>query len=146
MQPWTLREAPPKATDWSGIKNGKPSKETRLSWYQSIDEKYFWVYVKFEVGLSILFTRKRSSKKVILFPRSVLRPFFLKSCLILRTEIDNPPSNFTGITIQCISIVRYTETSIFMWHATVSATRSPKKAIDWSDTKNGKSSKEIRLS
>jgi hypothetical protein len=31
----------PKATNWSGIKNGKPSKEIRLSWYQSIDKKHF---------------------------------------------------------------------------------------------------------
>jgi hypothetical protein len=33
--------SPPKATNWSGIKNGKPSKEIRLSWYQLIDKKHF---------------------------------------------------------------------------------------------------------
>jgi hypothetical protein len=47
-------------------------KKIRLSWYQSIDKKHFWVYAKFENGLSIPFTRKVSSKKVRLFPRSVL--------------------------------------------------------------------------
>jgi hypothetical protein len=62
---------PQKAINCSGVKNGKSSKEIRLSRYQSIDIKHFWVYVKFEVGLSILFTRKMSSKKVRLFPRSV---------------------------------------------------------------------------
>jgi hypothetical protein len=31
-------EKPPlNATGWSGIKNSRPSKEIRLSWYQSID-------------------------------------------------------------------------------------------------------------
>jgi hypothetical protein len=29
----------------------------------------------------------------------------LKSCSFLRTEINDPPSNFTGNTIQCASIV-----------------------------------------
>jgi hypothetical protein len=32
-------KSPQKATNWSGIKNGKLSKEIRLSWYQSLDEK-----------------------------------------------------------------------------------------------------------
>jgi hypothetical protein len=64
--------SPPKATNWSGIKNGKSSKEIKLSWYQSIDKEHFWDYVKFEVGLSIPFTRKMGSKKLKLFPRSVL--------------------------------------------------------------------------
>jgi hypothetical protein len=39
-----------KAPCWSGIKSGHSSKETRLSWYQSIDKKHIWVYVKFEVN------------------------------------------------------------------------------------------------
>jgi hypothetical protein len=53
-----------KATDWSGIKNGRSSKKFRLSLYQSIDKKQLCVYVKFECGLSIPFTRKMRSKKV----------------------------------------------------------------------------------
>jgi hypothetical protein len=57
----------PKATHWSGIKNGKSSKKFRLSRYQSLDKKHFRVHVKFEVGLSILFTRKRVPKKCELF-------------------------------------------------------------------------------
>jgi hypothetical protein len=56
-----------KASNWSGIKNGKSPKEIRLSRYQPIDKKHFWVCVKFEVGLSILFTKKNESKKVRLF-------------------------------------------------------------------------------
>jgi hypothetical protein len=31
---------PPKATNWSGIKNGMPSKDIRLSCYPSIDKKH----------------------------------------------------------------------------------------------------------
>jgi hypothetical protein len=62
----------PKAINWCGIKNGKPSNEIRLPWYQSIDKTHFWVYVKFERRLSIPFTRKMSSKKGYFFPRSVL--------------------------------------------------------------------------
>jgi hypothetical protein len=54
-----------KATDWSGIKKDSLLKETRLSWYQSIDKKHFWIYVKFGGGLSIPFTRRRWS---VLFP------------------------------------------------------------------------------
>jgi hypothetical protein len=50
-------------------KSSKPSNEIKLSWYRSIDKKHFWVYTKFEVGLSIPFTRKMRSKKVKLFPR-----------------------------------------------------------------------------
>jgi hypothetical protein len=66
-------EKPPKkATNLSGIKNSKSFKEIRLSWYQSIDKTHFWLYVTFEAGSSIPFTRKMSSKKVRLFPRSEL--------------------------------------------------------------------------
>jgi hypothetical protein len=54
---------PQKAANWIGIKNGKWSKENKYSWYRSIDKRYFWVFVKFEDGLSIPFTRKMSSKK-----------------------------------------------------------------------------------
>jgi hypothetical protein len=65
---------PQKATNWSGIKNGKSSKEIRLPWYQSINKEYFWVYVKFEVGSSIPFTKKLGSKKRETF--SKVYPFF----------------------------------------------------------------------
>jgi hypothetical protein len=47
-----------KATDWNGIKNGKPPKTIWLSWFQSIDKKQFEVCVKFEVGSLIQFTKK----------------------------------------------------------------------------------------
>jgi hypothetical protein len=72
--------------------------------------------------------------------------FFLKSCLFLKTEMDNPWSNFTGNTMQCISIDWYPESSAFMLYAAVNASRSPQKATNWSGIKNGKSSKETRLS
>jgi hypothetical protein len=62
-------EKTPKATIWSGMKNGKSSKEIGVSWYQSIDKMRFQVYVKFKVGLPIPITRKMASKKVRLFPR-----------------------------------------------------------------------------
>jgi hypothetical protein len=58
-----------KATDWSGIKNGKPSKEIWLSWYQSLAKTHFWIYGKFENMLSIPLTRNMTFKKVRLFPR-----------------------------------------------------------------------------
>jgi hypothetical protein len=35
------RKSLTKATDWIGIKNGKPSKEAKRFWYQSIDKKHF---------------------------------------------------------------------------------------------------------
>jgi hypothetical protein len=60
-----------------------------------------------------------SVKKIRLFPWSVLSsdggvrtlkiwtienvifwpPFFVRSCLFLRNEMNNPPSNLTGITV-----------------------------------------------
>jgi hypothetical protein len=55
--------------------------------------------------------------------------FFVKSCVFLRTEINELPSNFTGNTKQCISIGWYPETSTFMLWAAVNATRSPKKRL-----------------
>jgi hypothetical protein len=102
-----------KAIIWSGIKNSAPSEEIGLSRYQSIDKKHFWVCVKFEVGLSILFTKTWASKKVRLFQglsflhmagfeiQKIRAPFFffLKSCLFLRTEMDNPP--WTSQATQC---------------------------------------------
>jgi hypothetical protein len=50
--------------------------ESKLSWYQSIDTRHLWVYVKFEGGLSIPFARKLRFKKSETFPegRSALFP------------------------------------------------------------------------
>jgi hypothetical protein len=59
--------SPKKATNWRRIKNGESSKEIKLAEYQSIDKKHLCVYVKFEGGLSIPFTKKMRSKKVKLF-------------------------------------------------------------------------------
>jgi hypothetical protein len=37
-----LRSPPQKkATNWSGVENGKSSKEIKLAWHQSIDKKHF---------------------------------------------------------------------------------------------------------
>jgi hypothetical protein len=30
-----------KATNWSGVKNGKSFEEIELAWYQSLDKKHF---------------------------------------------------------------------------------------------------------
>jgi hypothetical protein len=78
---------------------------------------------------------KASPRKMGLFPNggiwkvwkfelfenwSVLNPqFFVKSCSFLRTEIANLPSNFTGNTMQCISIDWYPETCIYMLYESV---------------------------
>jgi hypothetical protein len=35
------RRSPKKATNWSGVKNGKSTKEINLPWYQSIDKNHF---------------------------------------------------------------------------------------------------------
>jgi hypothetical protein len=51
----------------------------------------------------------------------------------------------TGSTMQCIFIDWYPETGIFMLYAAVNVPRSPQKATNWSDIKNGKSFKEIRI-
>jgi hypothetical protein len=72
--------------------------------------------------------------------------FFWKSCLFLKTEMDNPPSNFRENTMQCISIDWYPETSTFTLYTAVNTTGSLQKATNWSGIKNGRSSKEIRLS
>jgi hypothetical protein len=63
----------------------------------------------------------------------LLTSIFFKRCLVLRTEMDNPPSNFTGGTRQCISIDWYPETSTFMLYATVNASRRPPKSdqLEW---------------
>jgi hypothetical protein len=94
-------------SDWlGGTKSCTPTKEIKLSWYQSIDKKYFWVYIKFDGGLSIPFARKMRPKKLRLFPKGcglsflqmagfkILKTyrywspnFFQKSCTFLRTEI-----------------------------------------------------------
>jgi hypothetical protein len=42
---------------------GNLPEKTRLSWYQSIAKKHLWIYVIFNDGLSIPFTRKSESKK-----------------------------------------------------------------------------------
>jgi hypothetical protein len=55
--------------------------------------------------------------------------FFLKSWLFVRSEMDNPPSKFTGITMQCMCIDWYPETKIFMLYAIGNTTRNPKS--DW---------------
>jgi hypothetical protein len=45
------------------IKVGNLPGKTGLSWYQSIAKKHLWIYVIFDGGLSIPFTRKSESKK-----------------------------------------------------------------------------------
>jgi hypothetical protein len=65
---------------------------------------------------------------------SVLNPqFFVKSCLFLKTEMDKSPSNFTGNTMQCISIDWYPEIIICMLYGAVNATRSVQKSdqLEW---------------
>jgi hypothetical protein len=154
--------SPKKATDWSGTKSSKPSKEIRLSWYQSIDKTTYESILNLKVGyLSrsqgvrlfqtdglVLSSNGGDWKLKNLNFRNceLLTPFFVKSCAFLGNEMNNPPSIFTGNTTQCISIDWYLETSTFMLYAAVSAVRSPKKATNWSGIKNGKSSKEIRPS
>jgi hypothetical protein len=59
----SAKRSPPIATDWSGFTNYNLLKETRLSWYQSIDKTYFGVYGKSDGRLSIPFTKKLESKK-----------------------------------------------------------------------------------
>jgi hypothetical protein len=55
----------------------------------------------------------------------LLSPFFsVKSCFFLRNEIDNPPSNFTGKTMQYISIKWYPETNTFVSYTGVNAKKS----------------------
>jgi hypothetical protein len=63
--------SPQKATDWSGIESSKPSKEIKLSWYQSIDIHCIVMNVNFDGGLSIsvlinmqLFTKNWGSKTI----------------------------------------------------------------------------------
>jgi hypothetical protein len=60
--------------------------------------------------------------------------------------MGNSPSNFTGNSTKCISIDGYPETSMLMLYAAMNATKSFKKATDWSVIKIGNSPKEIKLS
>jgi hypothetical protein len=46
--------------------------ETRRSWYQSIDQKHLWVYVKSDGELSIPFARKWKSKKSGAFSKGMV--------------------------------------------------------------------------
>jgi hypothetical protein len=57
--------------------------------------------------------------------------------------MDNPPSNFTGTTMQCMSIDGYPQTSPFMLYESVKAKRRPQKATDWSGIKKDNLLKEI---
>jgi hypothetical protein len=50
---------------------------------------------------------------------------YIKICLFLKTEMDNPPSYFTFDTMQSISIDWYPEISTFMLYVAVNATWSP---------------------
>jgi hypothetical protein len=122
--------------------------EINLSWYPSIDQKHLWAYVKFVCVMFILFARKWRSKKVELFPNGgfwkisnvglfeklfgfELQFFLWMSCSFLKTEIDNPPSNFTGNTMQCISIDWYQETCIFMYES------AHKRSLSTQSSQNG---------
>jgi hypothetical protein len=62
------------------------------------------------------------------------RPAHNKKLLLSQSEIDDPPSNFTGTTIQCISIDWYPEINTFESFTAVNSTISLKKATDWSGT------------
>jgi hypothetical protein len=91
--------------------------------------------------------RDMKIKKIWTFENGTLwPPFFWKSCLFLRTEMDNLPSIFTSNTMQCISIDWYLERRTFMLYATVKTPRSPQQATNWSGIKNGELSKKVRLS
>jgi hypothetical protein len=157
MRPWTLcKISPPplKATNWSGIKNGKTSKEICLSWYQSIDKNHFWVSVKmsskkkkweFLHGLSFLNGGAWQIEKFELFwPFDV--HYFYNVAYFSRPRWAAHRQNFKVNTMQCISLDWYPETSILMLYAAVNAPKCPPKAANWSGIKNDKSSKKIRLS
>jgi hypothetical protein len=53
-----------KATNCSGTKNGKSSKEIRLSWYQSLDTKHICAHVNLNLGCSSRSQEKWSWGKV----------------------------------------------------------------------------------
>jgi hypothetical protein len=64
--------------------------------------------------------------------KELLASIFFKSCLFLKTEMDNLPSNFTGGTMQYISIDWYPETSTFMLYATMNAEKPLKSdQLEW---------------
>jgi hypothetical protein len=69
---------PPKSDQLEWYQKHKPAKEIKLSRYQSIDTKYLWFYVKFEVSLSISFTRKMGSQKSETFPKACRKVITLK--------------------------------------------------------------------
>jgi hypothetical protein len=73
---WNAKRNLTKSDYWSGIKKDNLLKETQLSWYQSIDNKYLWVYVKFDGGLFIPFARQLKSKKSGNFSRGMDHPCF----------------------------------------------------------------------
>lgn len=63
------------AADWSDLKEGSWSKKTQESWHHSIDKEYNYVYVKFEVGSLIPYTRKDMPKKSGNFFMGMTGPF-----------------------------------------------------------------------
>jgi hypothetical protein len=65
-------QSPKRAADWSALEDGDKPKETQHVWYHSIDRKHIFAYVKFEVKLFNLFTRKCLSKNSGTFHRSGL--------------------------------------------------------------------------
>jgi hypothetical protein len=67
---------------------------------------------------------------------------FGKNDFLLRTEIDNQSSNFTGNTMRCVASFSYQKTCIFMSYGLVNAQISRKKATDWSGLKVGNISKK----
>jgi hypothetical protein len=67
-----VERSPQKATDWSGIKRESSLKETQHCWYQSIDKKHLWVYVKFDGRLSIPLARKLRFKKSETFSKGMV--------------------------------------------------------------------------
>jgi hypothetical protein len=63
------------ATSWSAFKLYDSSKKTKHTWHHSIDKKRTPFHVKFELDLSISFTRKCMSKKMWGFLWVIIRPF-----------------------------------------------------------------------
>jgi hypothetical protein len=88
VRPWTLREAPPKKADnWSGIKNGKASREISLSWYQSIDKNHFWTTSESMSNLKLV-CQSRSQEKWA--PKKI--SFQTATCLSQALPTLCPPS------------------------------------------------------
>jgi hypothetical protein len=78
-------------------------------------------------------SRWRQKKNAKLFGGGLI--FLGKGLLIFQTDMDNPPSNFTGNMIQCIYIEWYLEPCMFMLYTSVNATGSAPKATDWNGIK-----------